>query len=284
MTTSPSPGPIVATVAGRAIAAEMVEARLAAVGRGAMADWLPAAGVEDRRWRRWMAHLLVTEALVWSEAGVDPDNPDLPDDVVPTSNGSHPDEAARLEAAARTLFDRVTSNVVVSEDDIAGYYDRNLDRFRYEERRVVSHVLTADAEGARMARERLDAGEDIAGVAAALSIDPGTRHRGGRLGEMRRGQMVGPFEDAVFACSEGSVLGPVQSEFGWHVAVVVAVIPAGMEPFEAVRSEIEADLLSDLRGRTFEAWLESRRQVLTSVEPGWEHPGDPRLPDFFHRH
>jgi [acyl-carrier-protein] S-malonyltransferase len=66
--------------------------------------------------------------------------------------------------------------------------------------------------------------------------------------------------------------------------VVVAVIPAGMEPFEAVRSEIEADLLSDLRGRTFEAWLESRRQALTSVEPGWEHPGDPRLPDFFHRH
>ena len=116
-----------------------------------MADWLPAAGVEDRRWRRWMAHLLVTEALVWSEAGVDPDNPDLPD-VVPTSNGSHPDEAARLEAAARTLFDRVTSNVVVSEDDIAGYYHRNLDRFRYEERRVVSHVLTADAEGACMAR------------------------------------------------------------------------------------------------------------------------------------
>ena len=104
------PGPIVATVAGRAIAAEMVEARLAAVGRGAMADWLPAAGVEDRRWRRWMAHLLVTEALVWSEAGADPDNPDLFDDVVPTSNGSHPDEAARLEAAARTLFDRVTSN------------------------------------------------------------------------------------------------------------------------------------------------------------------------------
>ena len=78
-----------------------------------MADWLPAAGVEDRRWRRWMAQLLVTEALVWSEAGADPDNADVADDVVPTSNGSHPDEAARLEAAARTLFDRVTSNVVV---------------------------------------------------------------------------------------------------------------------------------------------------------------------------
>ena len=72
---SASPGPIAATVAGRAIEAEMVEARLAAVARRAMADWLPAAGVEDRRWRRWMAQLLVTEALVWSEAGVDPKIP-----------------------------------------------------------------------------------------------------------------------------------------------------------------------------------------------------------------
>ena len=137
---------------------------------------------------------------------------------------------------------------------------------------------------ARSWRERLDAGEDIAAVAAALSIDAGTRHRGGRLGEMRRGRWLGPSRMRSSPAPRGACSGPVQSEFGWHVAVVMAVIPAGVEPFEAVRSEIEADLLSDARGRTFEAWLESRRQALTSVEPGWEHPGDPRLPDFFHRH
>jgi [acyl-carrier-protein] S-malonyltransferase len=283
--TSPSPrGDIAATVAGRAIEAEMVEARLAAVARGPMGAWLPASGVEDRRWKRWMAQLLVTEAVVLSEAEAEFDHAGVADDSVPTSNGSLPDEAARLEAAARSVFDRVTSNVVVEEEDIAGYYRRNLDRFRHDERRLVSHVLTADSESALMARERLDAGEDIAAVAAALSVDAGTRHRGGRLGEMRRGEMVGPFEDAVFACPERSTVGPVHTEFGWHVAVVVAVIPAGVEPFEAVRSEIEADLLSDARGRAFERWLEGRRQASATVEPGWEHPGDPRLPDFFHRH
>ena len=79
--TTPSPrGHIAATVAGRAIEAEMVEARLAAVARGPMGAWLPASGVEDRRWRRWMAQLLVTEAVVWSEAEAefDHDNPVLP--------------------------------------------------------------------------------------------------------------------------------------------------------------------------------------------------------------
>ena len=120
-------------------------------------------------------------------------------------------------------------------------------------------------------------------MAAALSIDAGTRHRGGRLGEVKRGQMVA-IRRAVFASPAGSVLGPIQTEFGWHVGVVTAVIPAHVKPFEAVHTEIEADLLSDLRGRAFEAWLESKRRTLASVEPGWEHPGDPRLPDFFHRH
>ena len=262
----------------------MVEARLAAVARGPMGDWLPAAGVEDRRWRRWMAHLLVTEALVRGEAGVDLGASEPLDEVPPTSNGSHPDAAARLETAARAVFERVTSDVVVDDDEVANYYQRNLDRFRKEERRLVSHVLTSDAATSGAVRERLDAGEDIATLAVEYSIDAGTRHSGGRIGELGRGEFAGPFEDAVFACREGSAFGPVQTEFGWHVAVVVAVIPAGTLPFEAVRSEIEADLLSDARGRAFESWLEDRRRALASIEPGWEHPGDPRLPDFFHRH
>ncbi len=262
----------------------MVEARLAAVARGPMADWLPAAGAEDRRWRRWMAHLLVTEALVWGEAGADLDASRPFDLASPTSNGSDPDLAARLETAARAVFERVTSGVVVDDDDVASYYQRNLDRFRREERRLVSHVLTADAATAGAVRERLDAGEDIASLAAEWSIDAGTRHSGGRIGELGRGELVGLFEEAVFACREGSAIGPIQTDFGWHVAVVVAVIPAKTVPFEAVRSEIEADLLSDARGRAFESWLEDRRRELASIEPGWEHPGDPRLPDFFHRH
>ena len=144
---------IAATVAGRAIEAEMVEARLAAVARGAMADWLPAAGVEDRRWRRWMAHLLVTEALVWGEAGVDLDNADRSTTSMPTSNGSHPDFAARLETAARVGVRQGDRRVSLSTTTMWPiYYQRNLDRFRHEERRLVSHVLTADARPPALVR------------------------------------------------------------------------------------------------------------------------------------
>jgi zinc protease len=34
----------------------------------------------------------------------------------------------------------------------------------------------------------------------------------------------------------------------------------------------------------FDQWLDERRAELAALEPGWEHPGDPRLPDAVHRH
>ena len=227
MTASPSPGPIAATVAGRVIEAEVVEARLAAVARGAMADWLPAAGVEDRRWRRWMAHLLVTEALVWHEAGLDPDNADLADDVMPTSNGSHPEGAARLEAAARSLFDRVT----------AGGRCRGRGRRRLlppQPRSLSTRGATAGQsradsrpESALGPRKRLDAGEDIAAVAAEhlhRCRDTGTVAAGSaRCGV---GRWPGHSRRRSSPAPERSAVGPSETEFGWHVALVECGAPS----------------------------------------------------------
>ncbi|MDQ3431384.1 MAG: peptidylprolyl isomerase, partial [Actinomycetota bacterium] len=80
------------------------------------------------------------------------------------------------------------------------------------------------------------------------------------------------------------VVGPLRSDFGWHVAEVVAVQPATTLPLESVRKAIQADLYAAARGRRFDSWLEQRRRRLADVVPGYEHPGDPRVPGSIHRH
>jgi peptidyl-prolyl cis-trans isomerase C len=41
--------------------------------------------------------------------------------------------------------------------------------------------------------------------------------KGGDLGEFRKGQMVKPFDDAVFKGPLLSVQGPVKTQFGFHL-------------------------------------------------------------------
>ncbi|MEI7497679.1 MAG: protein translocase subunit SecD [Candidatus Falkowbacteria bacterium] len=49
------------------------------------------------------------------------------------------------------------------------------------------------------------------------STEPGARDRGGDLGWFGRGQMVKPFEDAVYSMKVGAISEPVESDFGYHL-------------------------------------------------------------------
>ena len=156
-----------------------------------------------------------------------------------------------------------------SEEELRGYYRRNLDRYHLPGETPAPASI--GKESAR-APDRLQPGWP--------TTMPRVQHRF----EIRRGEFAGPFEDAVFAAQVGELIGPIESELGWHVALVEAIFESGYLPFERVRSDIEADLLSVARGRAFDQWLEQQRRALATVAPGWGHPGDPSLPDFSHRH
>ncbi len=54
--------------------------------------------------------------------------------------------------------------------------------------------------------------------------------------------MVKAFDDAVFAMSPGEIVGPVRSEFGWHVIKLQGVTGAKTLSFDEARGQIEADL------------------------------------------
>lgn len=49
------------------------------------------------------------------------------------------------------------------------------------------------------------------------STEPGARDRGGDLGWFGRGQMVEAFDKAVFEQAKGSIVGPVETQFGFHL-------------------------------------------------------------------
>ena len=79
-----------------------------------------------------------------------------------------------------------------------------------------SHILVADLNTAVTLKQKIAEGSDFGQLASQHSSCPSGRN-GGDLGMFGRGMMVKPFEDAAFDSDVGTVVGPVQTQFGYHL-------------------------------------------------------------------
>ncbi|HEY6838001.1 MAG TPA: peptidylprolyl isomerase [Geobacteraceae bacterium] len=81
------------------------------------------------------------------------------------------------------------------------------------------HILVdTEAECLKLKAE-IEAGADFAQVAKENSLCP-SRMRGGDLGTFAQGQMVPEFDEVVFTGELNKVLGPVKTQFGYHLLEV----------------------------------------------------------------
>ncbi len=84
----------------------------------------------------------------------------------------------------------------------------------------VSHILVDTPEEANKVVADLAAGGDFAAIATERSTDTGSGAAGGELGCRDPASYVAEFKTAVETATPGQVVGPVQSEFGYHVLIV----------------------------------------------------------------
>ena len=123
-----------------------------------------------------------------------------------------------------------TDDIVISENDLKAIYRRDRDSYILPETRVLEYVVWAKIptvedsaeveETARQLADRARAGEDFARLALDYSEDPGSGPDGGDLGWFGKGQMVAPFDEAAFGAQAGEIVGPVKTQFGYHVIKV----------------------------------------------------------------
>jgi peptidyl-prolyl cis-trans isomerase SurA len=84
-----------------------------------------------------------------------------------------------------------------------------------------TNALADDAtvRGKLMAlRDRIQKGEDFAGIAQTASEDPGSAAEGGDLGWTGPGTFAPEFEEAVNKLKDGEISEPFKTQFGWHIA------------------------------------------------------------------
>ena len=84
------------------------------------------------------------------------------------------------------------------------------------------HILVGNKELAEKIKKKIDDGEEFSKLAEEFSECP-SKKRGGDLGWFGKGAMVRPFEVAAFSANEGEIIGPVKTEFGYHIIYVYEV-------------------------------------------------------------
>ncbi|NOZ04427.1 MAG: hypothetical protein GXO92_07490 [FCB group bacterium] len=123
-----------------------------------------------------------------------------------------------------------------SEEELKAAYKERIDEFSRPERRILQFVSWKKGPSkedtlsvyndALELKERALKGEDFATLANQYTEDPGNQvtpdsGRGGDLGWFSRNQMVPSFEKAAFNARPGEIVGPVLSNFGYHIIKVL---------------------------------------------------------------
>ena len=194
---------------------------------------------------------------------------------------------------AQKLYDEVTKETKVTDQDILAYYAQNSSQYGTPESRDVRHVLIAekgadgqvDFEKSKAKADQIYAdlkgGADFATVARESSEDPGSKDSGGKL-TISRGQTVPEFDKMSFELDEGELSKPVKTQYGYHVIEAVsAVRPAKTTPLDEVKASIRTTLLQQKRNEVMTAWVEDLRSEYdgkVSYAAGYEPPEVPEAP------
>lgn len=159
---------------------------------------------------------------------------------------------------------KLPAPAVADEAALRQRYEQQKNQYVEPEQRLASHILVKAAAGAspavmkaaeqkaaQLAAQARQPGADFAALAAANSDDSGSRDKGGDLGWVRKGVMVKPFEEALFKMQPGQIVGPVKTDFGWHVIQLREVKAGTQVPFEQVRAQLAQEQADADRERAY---------------------------------
>jgi peptidyl-prolyl cis-trans isomerase C len=189
----------------------------------------------------------------------------------------------RDQLPVQKVQERVVGDAEASQEEVERFYEENKElQFTTPEQRCARHILFNKDQRAKAeeVKGQLQNGADFAELAREHSQDPGSAEQGGDLGcnpevDPTTGQpfYVQEFSDAVFNAEEGEIVGPVETEFGYHVIEVTDIRQQSTQPLSEVEGQIREQLSADIQAQEFSSWIqEQKEQRNVKYLPGYKPP------------
>lgn len=189
------------------------------------------------------------------------------------SQGYHSIDELRNRIAARIQQEkyvamRVDPLVVVSDKEIADFYETYREDFKIPERIRARHIFISTLETpAEEAKQKLETAmselqsgtKTFAQLALSLSTDPASKNLAGDLGWMSRDRIPKDFADSVFQLEiDKPTL--IQTKLGFHIVELTDRLPQESRSLETVRDEIQTALAATKRHQAVNEFRVALRQ------------------------
>ncbi len=152
----------------------------------------------------------------------------------------------------------LAGDVEIDEAVITKMYDEYVASARGREERKARHILITPSDDKVAAamkinsiRSELEEGADFAELAKKYSQDTASAEESGDLGWIGSGEMVKPFESALFALKKGELSDIVTTQFGFHLIQLDDIRSETITPLGVKRYEFEEELKADSVASTF---------------------------------
>jgi foldase protein PrsA len=195
-------------------------------------------------------------------------------------------DGIRSQLVRERIYNKVTKDVKVSDDDAKKYYDDHKTQYKQPaipESRDVRHILVKSHAKALAIYNQLKGGADFAKLALKFSIDP-SKSSGGKLTVCKKQSVsclktVPPFEKTAFALKPNEISQPVHTQFGWHVIQALGPIKPATEsktiPFDQVKSAIKQQLVQQKKQDEMTKWWNNTKKDFakkTAYQTGYKPP------------
>jgi parvulin-like peptidyl-prolyl isomerase len=181
----------------------------------------------------------------------------------------------RTRLLSEKVFEKVTNEVEVTDEDVQKYYDDNAAQFETPASREVRHILVKSKARADELHAQLEGGADFAKLARQFSTDPASKKDGGKF-TAQQGATVAPFDKVAFDLDTGELSEPVKTQFGWHIIEAVGDIQEkATQDLSEVEEQIRSTLLEEKKNTRINEWIEELRarfEDQTAYAPGFEPP------------
>ena len=162
-------------------------------------------------------------------------------------------ENARKDILAQMAMRKLFATVNVTDDEIKEYYEANKSKYSKGASVHAKHILVDNEEKCTELLNAITSGEKVFEDVAKESSTCPSGANGGDLGEFGRGQMVKEFEDAAFSAEIGAVVGPVKTQFGYHLIKVEEKNEAQIASFDEAAASIRRILLQKKQKEVYDA-------------------------------
>lgn len=178
-------------------------------------------------------------------------------------HAAHPDMFIKPEAKRITYVALLPAEQAASQpvDDAAvkALYDERLDEYVLPERRIVERLVYPDQAAADAARVQLDGGASFEDLVTERGISLSDTD----LGDVEKSDL-GDAGEAVFAASEGDVVGPLTTNLGPAFFRIATVLAAEETSFDEVKADLALELQTIAARQAIEAQFDVIDDLLAS--------------------